>query len=215
MATKLQLYNRALLYCEERQLASLTEDRGPRRYLDQVYDTGGIDTCLEEAMWKFATRAVRLDYDTSLTREFGFLYGFEKPSDWKKTVSMCSDEYFKQPLLDYHHEAGFWYADLEQIYVRYVSNDELYGYALGDWPSSFFNYVAAYFASQIVGQLSGASTTVTAKVRADLEEARKIAKSNDAWNQPQQFPPSGSWVNSRGGGRSGRKDYGNSGSLLG
>lgn len=215
MATKLQLYQKALLYCKERSLSSLTENREPRRLLDQVYDTGGIATCLEEAQWKFATRAVKLDYDATLTREFGYLYGFSKPTDWVKTVAMCSDEYFRQPLLDYSHEAGYWYCDLQVIYVKYVSNDNLYGNAIGDWPESFFNYVAAHFAMEIVGKLSGSNDSLISYVAAIYEKNRKHAKANDAWNQPQKFPASGSWSNSRTRGRSGHRDFGNTGSLTG
>jgi len=213
MATKLSLYNKALLYCKERSLASLTEDREPRRLLDQVYDEGGIEACLEEGLWKFATRGVKLDYDTNLIREFGYLYGFEKPSDWQKTVAMCSDQYFSTPLVDYIHENGFWFADLQCIYVRYVSNDNLNGYALGSWPKSFANYVAAYFAEQIVGKLTADPTTI--QVAMDWHEKnRKIAKGNDAWNQPQKKLPPGSWARSRGD-RGRNNDFGNTGSLTG
>ena len=213
MTTKLALYNRALLYCKERSLSSLTESREPRRLLDEVYDQGGIEACLEEGLWKFATRGVKLDYDTSLTREFGYLYGFEKPTDWQKTVSMCSDEYFRTPLLDYIHENGFWYADLQCIYVRYVSNDTLNGYAIGSWPRSFANYVAAHFAEQIVGKLTADPVTIAAVMKWH-EDNRKIAKGNDAWNQPQMQPAPGAWSRSRRD-RGRGNDFGNRGTLLG
>jgi hypothetical protein len=54
---------------------------------------------------------------------FGLAYGFTKPSDWIRTAGVCSDERFATPLIQYKDEAGYWYADITPIYVRYVSND--------------------------------------------------------------------------------------------
>ena len=80
--TKLLIYNDALMICGERKLASLTEDREPRHLLDHVWDNNGVDACLEQAQWHFAMKTVRLDYDPSVTPEFGYNRAFEKPSDW-------------------------------------------------------------------------------------------------------------------------------------
>ena len=81
MTTKLKLYNKALLYCKERKLASLTEEGKPRRLLDEVYDDS-IEYCLEEGLWKFATQTVRIDYDESIAPLYGYRRAFVKPSDW-------------------------------------------------------------------------------------------------------------------------------------
>ena len=61
MASKLILYNDALLLAGERSLANLSEDTEPRRLLDQVWNNGGVNLCLEEAQWEFAMRTVRVD----------------------------------------------------------------------------------------------------------------------------------------------------------
>ena len=42
MATRLQLYNRALRIIQERKLSSLTEKREPRFLLDDVWEEGGV-----------------------------------------------------------------------------------------------------------------------------------------------------------------------------
>ena len=215
MATKLQIYNTALRYCKERKLSSLTENREPRRLLDDVWDTGGVDHCLEEAMWKFATASVRLDYDPTIDPEFGYARPFSKPDDWVLTVAVCSDEYFDVPLTRYLHENNYWYADLDEIYVRYVSNGDAYGNDLSLWPASFMRFVSAYFASEIVGKLTGGNTETIDEVEAILKKNTLNAKNRDAWNQPQQFPAPGSWVSSRGRYRGETLDRGNRGSLLG
>ena len=215
MATKLQIYNTALRYCKERKLATLNETGEKRRLLDDVWAEGGVDYCLEDAMWKFATRTMRIDYDTTIEPEFGHVRAFKKPSDWVLTAAMCSDEYFDVPLTRYTHENDYWYADIDEIYVKYISNHTDYGYNLGLWPKSFQNYVSAYFANEIVGKLTGGNTETIAEVEERLEKNRLKAKNRDAWNQPQQFPAPGSWVSSRGRYRGETLDRGNRGSLLG
>ena len=214
MATKLQVYNQALRYCKERKIASLTENREPRRLLDDVWAEGGVDTCLEEAQWKFAIKAVRLDNDTTIDREFGYTYAFSKPDDWKVTSAVCSDEYYDVPLTRYSHENNYWYADLDKLYVKYVSNSTDYGYDLSLWPASFQAFVAAYFANEIVGKLTHDDTTIL-NVEKIFEKNKLRAKNKDAMNQAQRFPAPGNWATSRGRLREDNRDRGNRGSLLG
>jgi len=214
MTTKLQIYNTALRYCKDRSI-TLTENREPRRLLDSVWDNGGVDKCLEEAMWKFATRSVRLDYDPTVEPEFGHVRAFAKPDDWKITVAMCSDEYYDVPLTRYIHENNYWYADIDQIYVRFVSNDAAYGEDLSLWPASFADFVAAHFAKEIVNKLTGGNSETIAEVREIYRENKLTAKGKDAWNQAQAFPAPGNWSTSRGRYRGDTFDRGNRGSLLG
>ncbi len=46
VTTKLQIFNGALRMCGERKLASLSEDRQPRRLLDDEWADGAVDYCL-------------------------------------------------------------------------------------------------------------------------------------------------------------------------
>jgi hypothetical protein len=118
-------------------------------------------------------------------------------------------------LLQYHNEGDYWFADLDQIFVRYVSGGTSYGYDLSKWPASFLNYVAAHFANEIVRKVSGGDRDTIAEVRQMLKDNKLTATSNDAWNQPTAFPAQGSWVRSRRSGRRSDSDGGNRGSLLG
>jgi len=214
MTTKLKIYNTALRYCKERSV-TLTEDREPRRLLDEVWADGGVDYCLENGQWKFAMKAVKIDYDSTVDREFGYTYAFQKPDDWKVTSAVCSDEYFEIPLTRYSHENGYWYADLDTLYVKYVSNAADYGYDLSIWPSTFTNYVAAHFANEVVDKLTGSNPETIIRVEKILKANKITAKSKDAQNQAQQFPAPGNWVTSRKRLRGDNRDRGNRGSLLG
>jgi len=213
--TRLAIYNQALRICDERRLASLNEDRKPRYLLDQVWTAeNGVVSCLEEGQWNFAMRAVQIDYDPSVTTQFGLAYGFSKPDDWVRTSAFCSDERFEVPHRLWKEEAGYWYADITPIYVRYVSSDANYGQDLSKWPSTFAQYVATYFASQIIASLTADKERI-AIIEKKLIKAKRDALNKDALNDPTGIPFRGSWARSRAGGRTPWRDGGNRGSLIG
>lgn len=213
MTTKLSLYNDALMLCGERFLSSLTEEREPRRLLDQVYSSGGIRACLEMGQWNFAMRTIQIDYDSGVQPDFGYSRAFEKPTDWVVTSALCSDEFFRSPLNRYWDESGYWFADIDTLYVRYVSDDPAYGANLGGWPESFREFVAAHFASKIIRKLSSSDEEEDRVVK--LRKTRLLtAKSRAAMSEATSFPARGSWGLSRNRFPSNR-DRGNNGSLIG
>ncbi len=212
MTTRILLYNDALTICGERAIASLTEDREARRLLDHVWDNGGVKACLEAGQWLFARRAVMIDYDPDIDPGFGYQYAFQKPSDWCNTAALCEDEYFNTPLTAVSEEAGYWYADVNEIYVKYTSDDASWGGDLASWPQAFADYVAAYFASRIILKLSGDKERFVA-VDKIMEKNLLKAKNHNAMSDATKFPPKGSWVRSRG--RSGSRDRGNTNNLTG
>lgn len=196
MTDKLSIYNGALLMTGSRRLASLTENVESRRVLDDIWDNGGVRRCLEKGFWNHAMRTVRADYSPSVEPPFGYQYAFDKPTDYVKTYSICTDEYFKNPLLNYHDELNYWFSDYETLYIRYVSSDEDYGMDMSQWPGSFTEYVEGYFALKAIKRLTDAAAD-----KNDLkEDVRKLlihAKASDALKDPIQFAPETSWQRSR------------------
>jgi hypothetical protein len=199
--------------CGERKLATLTEAREPRYLLDQVWAEEGVRRCLEEGQWNFAMRAVQVDYDPAVSPAFGYTRGFSKPTDWIRTAGLCSDEGFRTPLLQYVDELDYWYAYLDTIYVRYVSNDSSYGQDMSKWPITFAQYVAAYFASEVIIKISSDKERYQL-VMNELRRRKRDALNKDAMNDPTTFPAKGSWVRARDH-YGWRRDGGNSGSLIG
>lgn len=216
MTTKLSLYNDALLLIGERFLSSLTEEREPRRLLDQVWASGGINYCLEQGQWFFAMRTIQIDYDTAIEPSFGYSRAFQKPDDWILTTAVTSDEFFRVPLTQYTDEAGYWYAELDTIYVRYVSNDVGYGLDINKWPDSFREFVAAHFASRIALKINGSEEKAD-KIAKLSEKLLKKAKSKSAMAAPTKFAAQGNWSKARtyGGGRGDGGNGNTSGSLIG
>lgn len=196
MSAQLDLYNAALLFCGERFLGSLTENREPRRLLDQVWATGGVKLMLEKGQWNFATRTQQLDFDSGISPGFGYQYAFDQPDDYCNTRAVCADEYFRQPLIRHVFEGGYWYADLQTIYVRYVSDDVNYGMNMNKWPQTFLEVVACHFASKIVLKL-GNDASEKQRLETMTEKLLKKAKNSSAMQEPTQFPAPGSWSRSR------------------
>lgn len=204
--TRLSIYNGALSICGTASLASLSEDREARYLLDEAWDSDTIDGCLESGFWNHALRTVQIEYSTSIEPPFGYRRAFDKPSDLKKLQSMCMDEYFKSPILQFQDEGNYWFADIDTIYVRYVSNDSSYGLDLSMWPVSFTRFVEASFAERIIKRLTD-GTEDEKVVMAKLKKYRTDALANDAMKDPASFPPPTGWQMARMGSRRSSRWY--------
>jgi hypothetical protein len=204
MPTKLSLYNGALNIIGERKLSSLSEDRETRYKLDDIFDNDLYDRVLQMGQWNFAGRSAELQASPSITPQFGYQFAFDKPVDFVRTMMVAHDEYFKQPLTQYSDEAAWWFADLETIYVQYVSNDSQYGTDLSLWPYNFTEMVEHYMAYKVAPRLTGLdfdSQALLAKWKMMLRDA----KATDAMEAPAKFLPKGAWSSSRQGFRSGER----------
>lgn len=210
---QLSVYNQALYLLGERSLASLTENREPRRILDVVW-RGAVKFCLEQGQWKFALRTSKLTYSADVTQRFGHTRAFERPSDCVRLAKICSDEFLQTPLLHYDTEAGWWYASIDDIYISYVSDSPNYGFDYSLWPETFSSYVALYVASQAGLRICQSERTME-KIAKDMKQTKIDALSKDAMQGPTQFLPQGNWVSSRRGGRRTHRDRGNRGQLIG
>lgn len=212
MTSKLTIYQGACAAIGSRKLASLTEDRLTRRELDGVFSRGGIRTCLKMGQWNFAMRTVELDYSPSVEPDFGFRRAFDKPTDWIRTCGVAADEHFKNQLTDYMDEAGFWYADLDTIYVRFVSDGTDYGLDYSKWPEDFTRYVEAWFGLQIHDRVVN-NANKKEQLKDEVKKLLAGAKARDAMDEAAVFLPAGTWSTSRRG-RS-RGDRGSRGQLIG
>lgn len=217
--TRLALYNLALgSVLGERQLASLSENRAPRRYLDVIWNgpPGALWTLLTMGQWKFAQRTVKLDADAGLATNFGYKYAFAAPTDLVRTTRLCADEYFNVPLETYEEENGIYYAAITPFYLSYVSMDAGYGGDLSRWPPNFVQFAKHWLAEQILASLTGNKTDRDA-VAKDTKTLLTRAQAFDAMEEPTKYPPSGTWVNARLKGRNsgGWGDRGNRSQLIG
>ena len=212
MTDRLSMYNGALRAVGERKLRDLNETYEPRYLLDDVWSNDMFDRVLQRGQWDFATRSTKLEFDPGINPDYGYQYAFAKPDDFVRTTMVCEDEYYTAPMLRYTHEAGFWFCDLEVIYIKYVSNDSQFGGDMSNWPPNFTAWVETWMGKQILPNLSQAKID-----KEDIAKEEKLllkqAKNTDAQEKPAKFPPSSSWTLSRGG-RSGG-DRGSRNRLIG
>jgi hypothetical protein len=198
MTSKLSLFKGALLNIGDRSLSALTDNVEPRYALDDAYDEG-VALCLEAGYWNHAMRVVQVDSSASVTPAFGYQYAFTKPTDWVRTYQASPSETLV-PLLDQgqlNDEAGYWYANIDPLFVKYVSNDVAYGMDLSKWPQSFTSYVEWHLADKIAKRVTGKVLSDADKL--EVRRAKRNAMSKDAMNEGAIFPPMGSWARARAG----------------
>jgi hypothetical protein len=200
VTSKLALFNEALRHLGERKLAALTDNNEPRRVLDDIYDAAIIKRCLEAGQWEFAKRSAALSYNPSVVPTFGLRYAFDKPTDYVRLCAISDNAYFEPTLQAYREEGGFWLADVETLYLSYVSNDVQYGADLSLWPESFVELVAITMALKAAPRLTHSEAKLERLEKAH-KKARAQAASIDAMNSANPTLPPGNWVSARMGGR--------------
>lgn len=203
--SQLSLYNGALRKMGERKLASLAENRSPRRVLDDIWNDGpgAIQAMLEKGLWHFAMRVQELTYSPSVTPAFGLTYAFNKTTDWVRTAAVCVDSRFNIPLTQYEDQAGFLFADLQNLYVKFVSNDASYGLNWSLWPAAFIDYFEDYLAWKGALRITQ-SKEIEAKMEKQMDKSGVLARNLNAMDEPAKFMPEGGWAASRRG-NSGRR----------
>lgn len=200
MASKLSIYNGALLVLGERKLSSLSAAQASRRRLDSVWDDDGVKSCLQAGFWNFAMQSVELTYSPSITPAFGFEYAFDKPTDWVRTALVSEDENFTDELLNYEDQGQYWYADVDTLYARYVSDDTSFGMDIANWPANFTRYVEHYFAWRIVKSTNNSNTDKEA-LAVEMRRLLNEAKATDAMDEATKQLRPGSWSRARWGNR--------------
>jgi hypothetical protein len=194
--TKLKLYNGALVdHLGEPPLVALSDNIPVRYTLDNAWDRDAVLRCLQAGQWNFAARSLALEAEASISPTFGYQHAFTKPDDFVRTMGVFQDEFLQTPLREYTDESGFWWCDLDTLYVRMVSSDASYGFDYSKWPPNFAAYVEGALA------LACCTATTYTDKRDSLEARVKRllldAQNTDAMEQPSRSNPPGSWSTSR------------------
>lgn len=198
MPTKLSLYKGALRALGETTITALTDTRPARYTLDEIWDGDFRKLVLSSGFWNFAMRTAQIEYDTTITPEFGYSRAFSKPSDWIRTAAVSDNGDFSDPYNLYVDEQAYWFSDLDTMYVKFVSSHDDYGYDLSLWPPNFTLY-----AEHLLAALGAERITQNRVKKSDMldiaESWLSKAKSTDAMNEAAQAVPRGSWARARGG----------------
>jgi len=200
MTTKLAVYNLALSHLRETKLAAVDEAREARYALDDWWDQT-LAWMLEAGFWKFALRSVRIDTDPDVTEAFGLAYPFSKPTDWVRTYQISASEMMEPPLEDWVEEGGYLWANVDPIYMRYVSNDASYGMSMARWSARFVDALAFRLAYNTCPRITGSSDSLIKALGDYSDSALSKALSFEAMREPNRRPPEGKWNQSRHGSR--------------
>ena len=196
--TQVGIYNLALSFLGERSASTITDATEPVRVIHGLWDHAS-KFCLEQGHWKFAERESVLTPSLTEVPTTGLANAFAKPSDYVRLNALCSDEFFRVPIIHVHERGLFWYCDLDTVYLRYVSNDTAYGMDITLWPETFVLYTALYLAILAVPRIAPErkGEVITAPGNVGIIEAKRNALAKDAVAGPIQFVQQGNWASSR------------------
>lgn len=196
MADKLAIYRGALrLLGDGHSLSSLSEVGPAREALDQAWD-GAVAYLLAKGLWNFAMRTVMVEADPSASTAFGYDYVFAKPDDWVRTAAIGDDGEFRTPTFRYDDVTDYWLADIDTLYIKYVSNDDAYGLNIGAWRQPFAKTLEAYLAFECGLPISsdrGNRNDLYSLFKSRLKEAKTL----DAVDERVQTRPMSRLVASR------------------
>jgi hypothetical protein len=187
MADKLRIYNDALFELKTRPIATLTDDRPERRGLDYLWPSVE-EYLLEAGLWNFALRVEELQPSDTAASVFGWSYVYEYPDDYVKTIAISEDQWLQSTLKAYSLENDYIMAEIDPLYLGYVSNDIEYGRDVGKWPGSFARAFALELAARGSGNIGSLSINERKELRNEADKRLRTARSRDAFNQaPSRF----------------------------
>lgn len=145
---KLTLYNNALLLLGQRKLSAVDEDRSPRYYLDDTYDMGAVDYCLQLVQPLTASKTVALS-SPATSSEHGLDSVHTLPSDFIKVVGVFTDDKLDQPTDRYIVDGNTIACEHATIYLRYTSNS----FALTTYSPVFGRVISAFLAQELAEKI--------------------------------------------------------------
>jgi len=191
MATKLGIFNDALRAIGDLRLASLTEDVEARYVLEDAWEDC-VEFIFTEGLWNFATVTEKITDDGAGTPIPGFSFVFDKPASWVRTITISPTSLFDVEA-NYRDEGGKIYANFDELYIRYISNEKAADDEMASWPPTFAKLAGAYLAKECAERLSGSSEKA-AGLAEEYKKTLASAKNKDALDQSKMILRPGNWL---------------------
>lgn len=194
------IYNDALLILGLDSITTNDDDSDRRSMLDDAFNAKVVESVLEDTTWTFGLTSTKSQYDPSIEPEFGYTRVHAYPTDMHVLDGVYSDEYMRSPVKNYVDEGDYFFCDVDDIYVQYVSTDFLVNPS--NWPTHFKRLIAARLAKDVVFRAykdAGAGDKRIAVDRAEKEysDRRREAMNVDALSAPPRRIASGNWTAAR------------------
>lgn len=203
MASKLDLWNRALRALRKPRLATLTDNVPTRNELTACW-AQCVSEVSEAGLWNFGIVTASLSADTTTIP--GYQYGFAHPAAWLRTIAVSTSSHFAEEA-EYRDENGAIFCNVTPIFIRYVASTKFADDYVTTWPASFCSAVAFRLAWELA-EVLGESTEMRQNCAKEYEAALRRAKNLDAMNQATLKLREGSWMKALRGNTRGRGDRG-------
>jgi len=187
------IYNGALTILGKPKLPTGNTDHPHRVALDTAIESGAVTSVMEDTAWRFGNTTVRIEYDPAGAPAWGHRYIFQKPNDLHRIDGLFSDEMFRNPIKEYVDEGNAFYASVDTIYLKYIS--DTWVIQPSAWPPSFSRLVSAQLAKDVVAFVD---KTLIDLALETYKERKHAAVGNDAVQSPPHVIRGGTWLRSRG-----------------
>ncbi|MUO85573.1 hypothetical protein [Agrobacterium vitis] len=206
MATKLEIWNRALIAMGRAVMTSTDDDVEPKYIFDVVWDAV-VDQAFSRGDWNFAKKIASLS--PSGSGSAGFANAFDYPDDYLRTVAVgCTVNPRNEQFREFADQDGQLHANADPLYLIYISSAATTEFA--SWPPAFAEFVVAHLAFTTCGSLTG-SSDMQDRIEKRATKTLLLAKNIDARNENNKSIGRGSWIKARQGGWCGPGSSSNSG----
>ncbi|WP_298704666.1 hypothetical protein [uncultured Variovorax sp.] len=171
--TRLSIYNAALAHLGRSRVYSLTQTTDTLRELNDQWRSA-VRYCLQRGPWHFACRVYTQTPANGVFPLMDLAYAFEKPADWILTTHLAADPNLTVPVGPYVEDDRYWFANVAQLSIRYVSGDAAWGMDPSRWTPRFCDLVALRLAEVSCGRLAADAKDLwpnLVKLREDTESA--------------------------------------------
>lgn len=203
MASKLEVFNGALLLIEEPPLTSADENNNAGRTIRSMYESS-VRACLENGAWNFSVTRVQLQ-QVLPAPAYHYSYYYGLPADNLRILSLHDTADDRDGYIDWREERGKIASSASALYLRYVSRNLLE--MVGNWPQVFADYVSGDLALRVGPRLKSSGFDYRI-AKAEFERREGNALAFDAQNAPPKRWNQGRWVRA---GRSWQSTWGRTG----
>jgi len=192
MATsKVDIVNRALRKIKSVRIQTLNENTPEGRDAISIYDESR-EFLLKRGIWTWAIGRQKLA-QLSATPAFEYDYAYRLPADYIRIAGAYSDSSARARIRDYRLESAGLTCNAQDVYLRYIKNEEDPNKFGADFRAAFEDYMAYQLALALPGSKSLADGHLERFERISLPRAM----STEAIDDGEYEWPDSEWTTER------------------
>lgn len=188
--SRTQIFNMALSKLGRERVESADEDTRPARVLRDRFEDA-LTVNLAAHSFDFAMRQAKLARLTT-TPVARYIYEYQKPGDWLRSVVLSEYEDMQPPLLDFVDMGGKILTDAEDVFMEYVAFTD----DTTKFTAQFTNLLATYLALETIKDITGTDAQKNQLI-SQYQEALRTARAFDSIQGAPKRPQPGGWVTAK------------------